>query len=124
MVAMAPSAAAHGSHSPAALSAGEPSSYSIELAELNGSGSSGVAVLTLADDGSLTVNIEAQGMVPGQPHAQHVHGDSSLERDFTCPARMRTPTVTASSTRWRESSYGEIHIALTTQGDAHTGIPA
>ena len=47
----------------------------------------GVAVLTLADDGSLTVNIEAQGMVPGQPHAQHVHGDSSLERDFTCPTQ-------------------------------------
>ena len=57
-------------------------------------------------------------MVPGRPHAQHIHGDSSLERDFTCRPRMRTPTVTASSTRWRESSYGEIHIALTTQGDA------
>ena len=26
-------------------------------------------------------------MVPGQAHAQHVHGDSSLERDFTCPTQ-------------------------------------
>lgn len=120
MVAMAPSAAAHGSHPPAGdSSAGEPGSYSIELAELNGSGSSGVAVLTLADDGSLTVNIEAQGMVPGQPHAQHVHGDSSLERDFTCPTQDADANGDGIvNTLEGIPSYGEIHIALTTQGDA------
>src|SRR5215207_623273 len=89
IAAVAPTAAAaHGNHAPVGdSSAGEPGSYSIELSELNGSGSSGVAVLTLAEDGSLTVNVEAQGMVPGQPHAQHVHGDSSLKRDFTCPTQ-------------------------------------
>ena len=120
MVAMAPSAAAHGNHPPAGdSSAGEPGSYSIELAELNGSGSSGVAVLTLADDGSLTVNIEAQGMVPGQPHAQHVHGDSSLERDFTCPTQDADANGDGIvNTLEGIPSYGEIHIALTTQGDA------
>ena len=121
LLATAPSAAAHGTtHASAGdSSAGEPGSYSIDLAELNGSGSSGVAVLTLAEDGSLTVNIEAQGMVPGQPHAQHIHGDSSLERDFTCP----TPDADANgdgivNTVEGIPSYGEIHIALTTQGDA------
>jgi hypothetical protein len=115
MVAMAPSAAAHGSHPPAGdSSAGEPGSYSIELAELNGSGSSGVALLTLADDGSLTVNIEAQGMVPGQPHAQHVHGDSSLERDFTCPTQDADANGDGIvNTLEGIPSYGEIHIALT-----------
>jgi hypothetical protein len=88
IAATALSAAAHGNHGPAGdSSAGDPASYSIELRELNGSGSSGVAVLTFAEDGSLTVNVEAEGMVPGQPHAQHVHGDRSLERDFTCPTQ-------------------------------------
>jgi hypothetical protein len=116
----APSAVAHGNHSATGdTSAGEPGSYSIELAELNGSGASGVAVLTLAEDGSLTVNVEAQGMVPIQPHAQHVHGDSSLERDFSCP----TPDADADgdgivNTVEGIPSYGEIHIALTTEGDA------
>jgi hypothetical protein len=120
MAVLAPSAAAHGNHSPIGdSSAGEPGSYSIELGELNGSGGSGVAVLTLAEDGSLTVNVEAQGMVPDQPHAQHVHGDSSLERDFTCP----TPDADVDgdgiiNTVEGIPSYGEIHIALTTEGDA------
>jgi hypothetical protein len=120
MAATAPAAAAHGNHAPAGdTSAGEPGSYSIELGELNGSGSSGVAVLTLAEDGSLTVNIEAQGMVPGQPHAQHIHGDSSLDRDFTCPTQDADVDGDGIvNTLEGIPSYGEIHIALTTKGDA------
>jgi hypothetical protein len=120
ITATAPVASAHGDHTPAGdSSAAEPGSYSIELAELNGSGSSGVAVLTLADDGSLTVNIEAQGMVPGQPHAQHVHGDSGLERDFTCPTQDADVDGDGIiNTVEGVPSYGEIHIALTTEGDA------
>jgi hypothetical protein len=120
LAATTPTAAAHGNHTPAGDStAGEPGSYSIELGELNGSGSTGVAVLTLAEDGSLTVNIEARGMVPGQPHAQHVHGDSSLERDFTCPTQDADIDGDGIvNTLEGLPSYGEIHIALTTDGDA------
>jgi hypothetical protein len=117
----APAAAAHGNHTPAVgdSSAGEPGSYSIELGELNGSGASGVAALTLAKDGSLTVSIEAQGLVPGQPHAQHIHGDSSLERDFTCPTQDADADGDGIvNTLEGLLSYGEIHIALTTHGDA------
>jgi hypothetical protein len=120
IAATATSAAAHGNHGPAGdSSAGEPGSYSIELGELNGSSSSGVAVLTLAEDGSLTVNIEAEGMVPGQPHAQHIHGDSSLERDFTCPTQDADANGDGIVNVVEGiPSYGEIHIALTTAGDA------
>ena len=119
-MATAAPAAAHGGHAPVGdTTAGEPGSYSIELSELNGSGSFGVAVLTLAADGSLTVNIEVQGMVPGQPHAQHIHGDSSLERDFTCPTQAADADGDGIvNTLEGIPSYGEIHIALTTEGDA------
>jgi hypothetical protein len=116
----APAAAAHGNHAPTGdSSAGEPGSYSIDLGELNGSGSGGVAVLTLAEDGNLTVNIEAKGMVPRQPHAQHIHGGASLRRDFTCPTQAADVDGNGIvDTLEGLPSYGEIHIALTTEGDA------
>ncbi|MCZ4125728.1 hypothetical protein O3X23_41270, partial [Streptomyces sp. H39-S7] len=46
--------------------------YQIDLAQLNNSGSRGIAMLSI-NGNRLTVQIESEGMVPGQPSAQHLH---------------------------------------------------
>lgn len=53
------------------------------LAELNGSGATGTAHITLSDD-QLTVRIEAWGLAAGQTHAQHIHGFAEPS-NRTCP---------------------------------------
>lgn len=57
--------------------------YRVSLRPLNDSGASGTARLSLQGR-QLTVQINAQGLVPGQPHAQHIHG-STTGHDFRCP---------------------------------------
>ncbi|MDX6319420.1 MAG: hypothetical protein QOD35_2820, partial [Nocardioidaceae bacterium] len=52
-------------------------SVTARLHPLNGSGAGGTVRLTATDDGRLIVVIHSHGLVPGQPHAQHIHG--SLE---------------------------------------------
>lgn len=99
-------------------SEGEPGEYSLSLEGLNNSGASGSALLTLGDDGSLTVEIDAQGLAAGQPHAQHLHGDADLTKDFVCP----TPDDDTDgdgfvSTAEGVPAYGGVHISLTTEGD-------
>ncbi|RJK96974.1 hypothetical protein [Vallicoccus soli] len=92
--------------------------YSITLSPQNDSGASGTALLTAGDDGSLRVRIDAEGLVPGAPHAQHVHGGADMSRDFMCP----TPEADADgdgivSTAEGLPDYGDIFISLTTEGD-------
>lgn len=99
-------------------SEGEPGEYSLSLDGLNDSGATGTALLTLGDDGSLTIEVESQGLAPGLPHAQHLHGDADLTQDFVCP----TPEADADgdgfvSTAEGVTTYGGIHISLTTGGD-------
>lgn len=50
-----------------------PLLYKANLIQLNGSGVSGTADLTL-DGNQLTVHIQASGLEANQPHAQHIHG--------------------------------------------------
>jgi hypothetical protein len=45
-----------------------------KLVEQNGSGAGGTASLTATDTGGLKVVMRSQGLVPGQPHPQHIHG--------------------------------------------------
>ncbi|HEV7368098.1 hypothetical protein [Arenibaculum sp.] len=45
-----------------------------DLQALNGSGVNGTAVLTMEDENTLTTRIVADGLEPGQPHPQHIHG--------------------------------------------------
>jgi hypothetical protein len=47
-----------------------------KLVEQNGSGVSGTVSLTALGNGGLKVVIHSQGVVPGQPHAQHIHGSA------------------------------------------------
>ena len=58
-------------------------SYTAQLGEINDSGASGTATVTMQDN-MLTVNVMAQGMVPEQPHPQHIHGLMNGD-DATCP---------------------------------------
>lgn len=97
---------------------GEPGQYSIALEPLNDSGVTGTAVLTLADDGSLEITIEADGLAAGLPHAQHIHGDTDLTNDFSCPG----PDADTDGDGFVNVAeglphYGNIHISLTTEGD-------
>ncbi|NKI40928.1 hypothetical protein [Streptomyces physcomitrii] len=105
----------HGGHQEAAAAKGSQA-YQIDLEQLNDSGASGTAMLSL-DGTKLTVKIEASGLVPGQPHAQHIHG-STDGHDFHCPDASADKngdgiTTTAEGL----PAYGDINISLTTKGD-------
>ncbi|CAO0835200.1 hypothetical protein GCM10010298_76710 [Streptomyces microflavus] len=61
-----------------------------------------------------TVKIEAQGLVPGQPHAQHIHG-STDGHDFRCPDRSADKDGDGIVTTAEGlPTYGDINISLTT----------
>ncbi|MFE9841543.1 hypothetical protein [Streptomyces goshikiensis] len=90
--------------------------YQIDLAQLNNSGSRGTVMLSLKGT-QLTVQIESEGMVPGQPSAQHLHG-STNGHDFHCPdASDDTDRDGILSNTEATKDYGDINISLTTSGD-------
>lgn len=89
-----------------------------QLEEANHSGSTGTAELTATSDGGLRVVIHAEGLVPGQPHAQHIHG-SSRGAHFMCPTMDADVDGDGLLTNEEASGeYGVIYMALTTEGDA------
>jgi hypothetical protein len=84
----------------------------------NHSGVHGTATLTAHDDGSLTVVIHSRGLVPGQPHAQHIHGSLSASH-FMCPTMADDTNHDGLLTNEEATGeYGAIFLALTTHGDA------
>ncbi|NXY93783.1 hypothetical protein HYE82_05090 [Streptomyces sp. BR123] len=90
--------------------------YQIDLAQLNDSGSRGTVMLNLKGN-QLTVRIESEGMVPGQPSAQHLHG-STKGHDFHCPdASDDTNRDGILNNTEATVDYGDINISLTTSGD-------
>ncbi|MGW7436941.1 hypothetical protein [Streptomyces sp. NPDC054849] len=90
--------------------------YQIDLAQLNESGSRGTVMLNLKGN-QLTVQIESEGMVPGQPSAQHLHG-STKGHDFHCPdASDDTNRDGILNNTEATVDYGDINISLTTSGD-------
>ncbi len=89
-----------------------------ELSESNDSGVTGTASLIAKDDGGLRVVIRGDGFVPGQPHAQHVHG-STTGGHFMCPTMENDTDGDGLLTNEEASGeYGDVFMALTTQGDA------
>lgn len=89
--------------------------FQINLAQLNDSGSKGTAMLSLQGN-RLTVKIESEGLVPGQPHAQHLHG-STDGHDFHCPdASADTNGDGVIDNTEATVDYGNINISLTTKG--------
>ncbi|MFJ2738063.1 hypothetical protein ACIO3O_00180 [Streptomyces sp. NPDC087440] len=96
--------------------AADGKTYQVGLEQLNDSGASGIAMLTL-DGTKLTVKIEADGLVPGQPHAQHLHG-STDGHDFHCPSASADKNGDGLVTTAEGiPDYGDINISLTTKGD-------
>lgn len=60
--------------------------YTAALTSLNDSGASGTATVLLDLTGeTLEVNIQATGLVPNQPHPQHIHGTEDASVNGTCP---------------------------------------
>ena len=90
---------------------------SAELHGVNRSGVTGTATLTAHEDGSLTVVIHGRGYVPGQPHAQHIHG-SFGGKHFMCPTLADDTNGDGVLTNEEGAGeYGTIFLALTTTGD-------
>lgn len=96
--------------------AADGKTYQVGLEQLNNSGASGIAMLTL-DGTKLTVKIDADGLVPGSPHAQHLHG-STDGHDFHCPTSAADKNGDGIVTTAEGiPDYGDINISLTTKGD-------
>ena len=89
-----------------------------KLVEQNHSGASGSATLTALGNGRLKVVIHSQGLVPGQPHAQHIHG-SAGGGHFGCPTLKNDQDGDGILTNEEATGeYGTIFLALTTSGGA------
>src|SRR4051812_30622369 len=90
-----------------------------KLVSLNGSGAHGTATLTATGEGGLMVVIRSEGLVPGQPHPQHIHGSTSGGH-FMCPTVKGNDTDGDGVLTNEEATgeYGTIFFALTTRGGA------
>jgi hypothetical protein len=87
------------------------------MLSVNHTGAHGTATLTAHDDGSLTVAIRTRGLLPGQPHAQHIHG-TLTKMSFMCPTTADDTDGDGLLTNEEATGeYGNIFLALTTRGD-------
>ena len=104
--------AAYMSLTPAAFA---QEAFQADLDPLNNSGASGTANLALEGD-QLTTDIASEGLAPGLPHAQHIHG---LEQAISeCPTILNDQNGdNLVNTTEGEPSYGPILTSLTTEGD-------
>ncbi len=88
--------------------------FSAPLSPLNRSGDSGSASVSL-NGNQLTVRVEATGVSPGAPHAQHIH----IGGTNTCPpasAASQNEPRDLIDTAEGQPSYGEVRVSLTTTG--------
>ena len=100
-------------------SAAADTTVKAKLVEVNGSGVSGTATLTVLDNGGLKVVIRAQGHVPGVFHAQHIHG-TGHGGHFKCPT-LKGNDKDGDGVLTNEEGigeYGVIFFPLTTSGGA------
>ncbi|HMI33124.1 MAG TPA: hypothetical protein VK499_03260 [Propionibacteriaceae bacterium] len=98
-------------------SAAADTTVNAKLVEQNGSGARGTASLTAIDNGGLKVVIRSEGLVPGQPHAQHIHG-SAGGGHFMCPTlKNDTDGDGVLTNEEATGEYGAIFLALTTGGN-------
>ena len=98
--------------------AGADTTVTAHLEESNDSGVTGTASLTATDSDGLRVVIHAEGLVPGVPHAQHIHG-SAGGGHYMCPSEANDTDGDGLLTNEEASGeYGNVFLALTTEGDA------
>ena len=90
-----------------------------KLTEQNHSGAHGTVTLTAVGGGGLKVVIHSEGLVPSQPHPQHIHG-SGHGGHFACPTLKANDTDGDGVLTNEEATgeYGTIFLALTTRGGA------
>lgn len=105
---------------PASMAMAADGTFDGSLSELNESGASGTAQVTV-DGKEVTVNISGTGFTPNAPHAQHLHGDAS-GKNFVCPtaddvAELDKDDDGLLNTAEAAPLYGGVLIALTTEGD-------
>lgn len=103
--------------------AADTPAFQIDLEQLNDSGSTGTALLSLRGN-ALTVWIKSEGLVPGQPSAQHLHG-STDGHDFQCPDSGDDTNGDGILDNTEATvHYGDINISLTQSGgtDAGSGL--
>ncbi len=97
--------------------AGADTTVTAHLEESNDSGVTGTASLTATDSGGLRVVIHADGLVPGLPHAQHIHG-SAGGGHYMCPSEANDTDGDGLLTNEEAAGeYGNVFLALTTRGD-------
>jgi hypothetical protein len=99
----------------------EGSVYFATLDELNDSGATGDAVITVSEDGeTMSVELVAEGFNLDGPHAMHLHGivEDGEVLASTCPTSADDAngdgvlTVLEGAPR-----YGAVQVSLTTEGD-------
>jgi hypothetical protein len=96
------------------------STVTAHLKGSNHSGVTGTATLTATDGGGLKVVIHARGLVPGIPHAQHIHGAMGGGH-FRCPTAANDVDGDGLLTNEEAAGeYGNVFLALTTKGDTST----
>ena len=86
-------------------------SYTYDLGELNDSGVDGTVRITALPNGKIQVKVDASGLAPNLPHAQHLHGTTDGTPTECPPNDGRTTTVDGIP------FYGGILASLTTEGD-------
>lgn len=89
----------------------ETMSYTAQLGSINDSGASGTATVSVQGD-MLTVNVQAQGMVPNQAHPQHIHGLTSGEEGTCPPASADTDEDGIITIPEGAPFYGEVLLPL------------
>jgi hypothetical protein len=101
----------------APVGAAADTSVKARLVEQNNSGVTGTATLTALSNGGLRVVIHSEGLVPNQPHAQHIHGFASGGH-FGCPTLKANDEDGDGALTNEEAmgEYGTIFFALTTTG--------
>lgn len=90
--------------------------FHVELSQLNDSGASGTADLRL-EGNQLTVTIEAQGLSPDLPHAQHFHGEVGEVAECPPVDLEGTGEEGIVTTSDGQPFYFGIMTSLTTEGD-------
>ena len=79
---------------PALAMARSGTSFRAQLHELNGSGASGIATATL-EGSTLTVRIQATGLVPDLAHLRHIHGGPTAVAGKSSVQVSKCPTPQA-----------------------------